>query len=79
MRCPNCGDELAQKSRVSLFVASFIMFGGAVASFFLWPVFWIVGMLFLATAVYLYVWATRGKGLWCRNCKRFPGSAKSGR
>ena len=49
------------------------MFGGAVASFFLWPVFWIVGMLFLATAVYLYVWATRGKGLWCRVCKKFPG------
>jgi uncharacterized membrane protein len=73
VKCPHCGGELTQKNRATLFVASLIMFGGAVASFFLWPVFWIVGMLFLATAVYLWVWATRGKGLWCRNCKRFPG------
>jgi uncharacterized membrane protein len=49
------------------------MFGGALASFFLWPIFWIVGMLFLATAAYLWVWATRGQGLWCRECKKFPG------
>ncbi|HKS65730.1 MAG TPA: hypothetical protein VJR26_00705 [Candidatus Acidoferrales bacterium] len=72
MNCQHCGGELTQKSTASLFVASVIMFGCAVASFFIWPIFWIVGMLFLATAAYLWVWATRGKGLWCRSCKKFP-------
>jgi uncharacterized membrane protein len=73
MKCSYCGGELAQKSRASLFVASVMMFGCGIASFFIWPVFWIVGTLFLVTAVYLWVWATRGKGLWCRQCKKFPG------
>ena len=35
-------------------------------------VLWIVSLLLLAVAAYLMVWATRGKGMWCRHCKNFP-------
>jgi ABC-type Fe3+-siderophore transport system permease subunit len=73
VKCPYCGGELTQKSRASLLAASLILFIGAVASFFLIPLFWIIGLLFLVTAVYLFAWSTRGKGLWCRQCKKFPG------
>ena len=73
MKCPYCGGELAQKNRASLLTASIILFGGAVASFALIPLFWIIGVLFLVTAMYLFAWGTRGKGLWCRDCKKFPG------
>lgn len=72
MKCLYCGGELSQKSRGALLAASVILFVGAIASFFLIPLFWIIGLLFLVTAVYLWMWGTRGKGLWCRQCKRFP-------
>jgi hypothetical protein len=73
VNCPRCGGELSQKSRGILLVASVILFAGAIVSFFTIPLVWIIGLLFLATAVYLFTWGTRGKGLWCRQCKRFPG------
>lgn len=73
MKCPYCGGELAQKSRVSLVIAAVILFIGGIVSFALIPLFWIIGVLFLVTAIYLFAWGTRGKGLWCRQCKKFPG------
>ncbi len=73
MRCPYCNGELTQKNRASLLIASLLLFAGALTSFFLLPLFWIIGLLFLVTAVYLFTWGTRGKGLWCRQCKKFPG------
>jgi hypothetical protein len=73
VKCPHCGGELAQKSRGTLLIASAILFVGAVVSFLLIPLFWIIGLLFLVTAVYLLAWGTRGKGLWCSQCKKFPG------
>lgn len=73
MNCSYCGGELTQKSRASLLVASILLFVGAVASFVMIPLIWIIGVLFLVTAIYLFAWGTRGKGLWCRQCKKFPG------
>jgi ABC-type Fe3+-siderophore transport system permease subunit len=73
VKCPYCGGELAQKSRATLVVAAVILLIGAVASFVLIPLFWIIGVLFLVTAIYLFAWGTRGKGLWCSQCKKFPG------
>lgn len=73
MNCAYCGGELTQKSRASLLVASILLFVGAVASFVMIPLIWIIGVLFLVTAIYLFAWGTRGKGLWCRQCKKFPG------
>lgn len=73
MSCPYCGGELTQKSRASLIIAAIILFVGAVMSFVTIPLFWIIGVLFLVAAIYLFAWGTRGKGLWCRECKKFPG------
>lgn len=73
MNCSYCGGELTQKSRASLLVASILLFVGGVASFVMIPLIWIIGVLFLVTAIYLFAWGTRGKGLWCRQCKKFPG------
>jgi hypothetical protein len=73
MKCPYCNGELTQKNRTVLLAAAILLLAGAVASFVLIPLFWIIGLLFLVTAVYLFAWSTRGKGLWCRNCKKFPG------
>lgn len=73
MKCPYCKAELAQKSRAILLAAAILLLAGAVASFVLIPLFWIIGLLFLVTAVYLFAWSTRGKGLWCSHCKKFPG------
>lgn len=73
MNCSYCGGELTQKSRASLLVASILLFVGAVASFVMIPLIWIIGVLFLVTAIYLFAWGTRGKGFWCRQCKKFPG------
>lgn len=73
MQCPYCKGDLSQKNRTVLLAAAIILFVGAVASFVLIPLLWIIGLLFLVTAVYLFTWSTRGKGLWCSNCKKFPG------
>lgn len=73
VKCSYCGGELTQKSRASLLIASILLFVGAIASFAMVPLFWIIGVLFLVTAIYLFAWGTRGKGLWCRQCKKFPG------
>lgn len=73
MNCPRCGGELSQKNRGILLVASVILFVGAIVSFCTIPLIWIIGLLFLVTAVYLFTWGTRGKGLWCSQCKKFPG------
>jgi hypothetical protein len=35
------------------------------------PFFWAPGVILLLTGIYLIVWATLGKGYWCRNCKKF--------
>ena len=33
--------------------------------------FWVPVIILLLTGIYLLVWAIWGKGLWCRNCKKF--------
>lgn len=33
--------------------------------------FWPPAIVLFLTGLYLLIWATRGKGLWCRNCKKF--------
>ncbi len=73
VNCPYCCGELTQKSRAGLLIAAVILFIGGIVSFALIPLFWIIGVLFLVTAIYLFAWGTRGKGLWCRHCKKFPG------
>lgn len=72
MRCPTCGTEWTQKSQTALFLAGLVMIAGAVIFLFYFMILWIVSLMLLAVAAYLLVWSTRGKGLWCPQCKNFP-------
>lgn len=72
MGCPTCGTEWIYKSRTVLFLAGFVMIAGAVVFLFYFTILWIVSLMFLAIAAYLIAWSTRGKGLWCPQCKNFP-------
>jgi len=70
MKCKTCDGEMIQKSRRRLLSVGLLMCGSiAIAIFRSW--FWGPGIILLLTGIYLIVWATLGKGCWCRNCKRF--------
>lgn len=61
---------MIQKSRLRLFVVGGAMIASTVLAIVvrdLWP----LGMILTIIGMYLVVWATLGKGRWCRNCKRF--------
>ena len=32
----------------------------------------LAGLFLAVVGVYFLTWAIKAKGLWCRNCKRFP-------
>jgi hypothetical protein len=61
---------MIQKSRARLFVVGAVMIASVALAFFV-PYFWVPGSLLFLTGSYLVVWATLGKGCWCRNCKTF--------
>lgn len=68
--CPDCGSELTQKNRRHLVLAgAFIIVIGFSAGKYpppIWP------LPVLMVGAYLIAWGTKGKGLWCRQCKRIP-------
>jgi hypothetical protein len=69
MQCSACGGEVILKSRTRLGVVGALMIVAAAASLLLratWP----LALLLAMTGGYLLLWATRGKGAWCRQCKR---------
>ena len=71
MRCPTCDRELIQKNRILLFLVGMAMLASMVASFVsAWILF--PAAFLVLIGVYLMLWGTRGKGLWCRTCKRAP-------
>jgi hypothetical protein len=70
--CPSCGNELRQKSRAMLFVAGLIALAATVGCFFLSPIYWIATSFLVLIGGFLIAWSTFGKGLWCRQCKKFP-------
>ena len=68
--CPTCGTVMIQKSRPRLIIVGV----GLIASLGLVrlaPMFWIPCLIVVPTGVFLIVWATVGKGRWCRQCKTF--------
>ena len=70
MKYKNCDGELIQKSRPRLFIVGVLMMASlATAHFF--PFFWGPGTLLALIGAYLIIWATVGKGCWCRNCQKF--------
>jgi hypothetical protein len=70
MQCRTCGEEMIQKSRRRLLVVGALMVASIGLAPFV-PFLWAPGILLFLAGVYLLVWATLGKGCWCRACKRF--------
>ena len=70
LTCRTCGGEMIQKNRWRLFLVGLLMVA-AIASAFFVPYFWVLGVLLLPAGAYLMVWATLGRGYWCRTCKKF--------
>ena len=70
MKCRSCAGEMIQKSRPQLFVVGVLMIASLALGGVL-PFFWGPGILLALIGTYLIVWATLGKGCWCRNCKKF--------
>jgi hypothetical protein len=70
--CRRCGGAVVQKQIARLTIVGIAMIvplGLAV----LWPILWIPAIIIALTGTYLLVWATVGRGRWCRGCKRFDG------
>jgi uncharacterized membrane protein len=69
MLCSVCGSEVIRKSRLRLGASGALMIGGALASL-AFRATWPLAVLLALTGGYLLFWATKGKGAWCRQCKR---------
>ena len=69
-KCPACGTEMIQMSRSRLLVVGIGMIA-SVGLAVVVPVLWVPGIIAALTGVFLVVWATAGKGRWCRQCKTF--------
>jgi hypothetical protein len=70
MICRICGGEMVQKNRGRLFSVGILMVA-SIASAFKVAYFWVPAIILFLTGLYLIIWATLGKGSWCRVCKRF--------
>jgi hypothetical protein len=68
--CDRCGGEVVQKSRWRLFAVGAILCAAPVLALF-FSYFWLPGIVCALIGLYLIVWATLGRGLWCRQCKTF--------
>ena len=70
VKCKTCNGEMIQKSRFRLFIVGVLMVASLAIAVFV-PLFWAPGIILLLTGCYLIIWATLGKGRWCRTCKKF--------
>lgn len=70
VQCKTCHGPLVQKNRIILFLVGAIMLAVALASLSIdW--LWILSIPLFLVGAYLVIWSTIGKGLWCRQCKKF--------
>ena len=70
MNCKNCDEEMIQKDRWRIGIVGVLLVASMMAAFFV-PYFWVLGIFLVMIGCYLIVWATLGKGCWCRTCKKF--------
>jgi hypothetical protein len=74
-QCPGCGAVLTPKNRTKLVAVGVLMIVAAGISA-RWSVssaavfLLLIGLLLIGA--YLIVWGTLGRGMWCRQCKKFP-------
>ena len=68
--CSRCGAAQIQRSRALLFVTGALLCGSPLIAWFV-PLFWPPALILFLAGAYLIVWATAGRGLWCRQCKSF--------
>ena len=69
MRCRTCGGDMVQKSRLRLSAIGLLM-TTSIAIVFRFAWFWVPAILLIPMGIYLLVWATLGRGYWCRSCKK---------
>jgi hypothetical protein len=70
--CRRCGGRVVHKGRARLAAVGGLMLAGLGLGF-LWPPLWAPAVVLGLTGAYLLVWASAGRGRWCRGCKRFDG------
>jgi hypothetical protein len=70
--CRRCCAPVVHKRLGRLVVVGGLMLTGLGLGF-LWPPLWAPAVILALTGVYLLLWATIGRGRWCRVCKRFDG------
>ena len=70
MKCKICNEEMIQKDRWRIGIVGVLLVASMMAAFFV-PYFWVLGIFLVMIGCYLIVWATLGKGRWCRTCKKF--------
>ena len=69
-QCRTCGGGMVSKSPLRLFLVGLVMVASpAVAAFV--PYFWTPAAILVLTGAYLMIWASLGRGSWCRECKKF--------
>lgn len=61
---------MVQKNRARLIVVGVLLIAAAGISFY-FSAFLVPGVILSLTGVYLLLWATLGRGGWCRACKKF--------
>lgn len=71
MECPTCGTELTPKSKALLISVGLVLVASA-ATVFVSRWFIPGAIAALIVGFYLILWATRGRSLWCRTCKKAP-------
>jgi hypothetical protein len=60
---------MVRKNRLRLFAVGVLMVTSVVLAAFI-PYFWAPGIILGLTGLYLVIWATLGRGYWCRTCKK---------
>jgi len=61
---------MVQRNRPRLFAVGLAMVASPAVAYLV-PLFLVPAILLTLIGAYLLVWAAVGKGLWCRNCKKF--------
>jgi uncharacterized paraquat-inducible protein A len=73
-QCPRCQGPLISRNRAQLSGVG-ILLCATPALALLVPLLWFPAIILFLAGAYLVVWATLGRGRWCRQCKSFPTGA----